>query len=72
MRQEAAIVPLLFNAVLETAIRRFKVETWGNIFDKRSQIMACGDDVVIMGRRLKDAEKYLHHWSNKQIGWNQK
>jgi hypothetical protein len=34
LRQGDAVVPLLFNVVLETAIRRFKVETWGTIFDK--------------------------------------
>jgi len=41
----------LFNLVLETAIRRFKVETHGTICDKYSQIMAYSDDVFIMGSR---------------------
>ena len=57
MREGEANAPLLFNVVLETAIRRSKVETWGTIFDKRSQIMAYADDVVIMGRRLQDVEE---------------
>ena len=52
MIQGDAVVPLLFNVVLEIAIRRFEVETWGTIFDKCSQIMAYADDVVIMGRIL--------------------
>jgi hypothetical protein len=37
--------------VLETAIRRFKVETHGIICDKCIQNMAYSDDVVIMGSR---------------------
>ena len=53
LRQRDAIAPLLFNIVLEIAIRRSNVETWGTIFDKCSQIMAYAAD-VIMGRRLKD------------------
>jgi hypothetical protein len=41
--------------VLEITIRS-KVETQGTIFDKCSQIIAYAHDVVIMGRRLQDAE----------------
>ena len=48
------MAPLLFSVVLETAIRRSKVETRGTIFDRCSQIMVYDDDVVIMGRRLQD------------------
>jgi hypothetical protein len=29
--------------------------------------MAYVYDVVNIGRRLQDVNKYLHHWSNKQI-----
>ena len=49
LRQGYAIAPVLFNIVLETAIRRGKVETQGTILDKFSHIMANADD--IMGRR---------------------
>jgi hypothetical protein len=59
LRQVDAIAPLLFNAVMEIAVGRSKVQTRGNLFDKCSQIMACADDVVIMGRRVKTVEKYL-------------
>ena len=57
LREGDAIVPLLFNVVLETAIRRSKAETRGTIFDKCSQIMAFADDVVIMVRRLQHVEE---------------
>jgi len=56
LRQGDAIAPLLFNISIGITIRRSKVETWGTIFDKCSQIMAFADDVVIMGRRLQDVE----------------
>jgi sorting nexin-29 len=57
LRQGDAIAPLLFNVVLEIAIRRSKVETKGTNFDKCSQIMAYTDDVVIMGRKLQDVKE---------------
>jgi Reverse transcriptase (RNA-dependent DNA polymerase). len=43
--------------VLESAIRRSKVETRGTILDKCSQIMAYADDFVIMGRRFQDVKQ---------------
>jgi len=41
------IAALLFNIMLETAIRSSKVGTQGTIFKKCSQIMAHADDVVL-------------------------
>jgi len=68
LRQGDAITPLLFNVVLETAIRRSKVETREIIFDKRSQIMSPADGGVIVRRRLQSVKKkYLHHRSKKQM-----
>jgi hypothetical protein len=40
LKQGDAIVPLLFNVVLETAVRILTVETQRVICDKYSQIMA--------------------------------
>jgi len=51
VRQGDAYATLLFHILLEIAIRKYRVESRGNIFDKCSQIMAYPDDVV-MGRRL--------------------
>jgi hypothetical protein len=72
LRQGVAVVPSLFNIVLETAIRSSEVDTWGTIFDKCSQILAYADHVVIMGRRLQDAEEVLTSLMNKQIRWDYK
>jgi len=54
LRQVDAIAPLLFNVVLEIAVGRSEVKTRGKLFDKCSQIKACADDVIIMGRRVQD------------------
>jgi sorting nexin-29 len=59
LRQGDAIAPLLFNVVLETAIRRSKVQKHGTIFDRYSLIIAYAYDVVIMGRRLQDVKEDL-------------
>ena len=56
-RKGDEIVHLLFSVVLEIAFRRSKVEIRGTTFDKCSQIMAYGND--IMGKGLKDVEE-LH------------
>ena len=57
MRNGNAIAPLLFKIAMENAVRSSKVETWGTIFDKESQIMAYAGDVIIMGRKLQDIEE---------------
>jgi hypothetical protein len=51
-------MPRPFNVLLETAIRRSKVEAQqGTTFDKCSQITAYGDEVLIMGRRLQHVKE---------------
>jgi len=57
LRHGDAIYPLLFNILLENAIRRSKVENLGTTFDKYRQIIAYADDIVIMGKRLQDVEE---------------
>jgi len=57
LRQGDAIAPLLFNVVLETAIRKSKVQIHGTTFDRCSQITAYADDVFIMGRWLQDVKE---------------
>ena len=69
LRQGDAVAPFLLNIVVETAVRSFKVEALGTIFDKCSQIMAYADYVVVMGRRLQDVEVFKSVM-NKQIRWD--
>jgi hypothetical protein len=57
LRQGDSISRLLFNIVLEIAIRWYKVETQGIIFDKCGQIMTYADDVVITGTWLQHVEE---------------
>jgi sorting nexin-29 len=57
LREGDAIAPLLFNVVLEIAIRKSKLQTYRTIFDRCSQITAFSDDVVIMGRRLQNVKE---------------
>ena len=71
MRQGDVITPLLFNVVLETPIRRSKVETRESILVKRSQIMVNADGVVTVGRRLQGVKEIftsLVEQTNKGIG----
>ena len=62
---------MLFNVVLETPIRRSKVETRESILVKRSQIMVNADGVVTVGRRLQGVKEIftsLVEQTNKGIG----
>ena len=45
--------------MLEIAIIRSTVETWGIIFDKCCQSMAYADEVVIRGRLLQDVKEVI-------------
>jgi hypothetical protein len=66
LRQGCAIAPVLFNIVLEIAIRRSKVETREPyltnlvILWRMLMIILLEEDYKIL--------KYLHHWLNKQYG----
>ena len=46
--------------MLEIAIIKSEVETWGIIFDKFCQIMAYADEVVIRGRMFKRSNYVLY------------
>ena len=49
----------MLNVMLEIAIIRSTVETWGIIFDKCCQSMAYADEVVIRGRLLQDVKEVI-------------
>jgi sorting nexin-29 len=68
LRQGDVITPLLFNVVLETAIRRSKVETLETILDKCSQIMAHADGVVIVRRILQGVKEVFTSLVEQMMG----
>jgi hypothetical protein len=54
LRQGDSNSPLLFNVVLENAIRRSKVETRGTVYDKYSPVMAYA---YVTGIRLQEVRE---------------
>ena len=50
VRQGDALSTILFNIVLERAIRGMEINPGGTIYNKTSQILAYADDVVIISR----------------------
>jgi len=52
LRQGDALSTLLFNVVLEGAVRRAHVVTNGTIFNRSVQLLAYADDIDIIGRSV--------------------
>jgi hypothetical protein len=69
LREGDAIAPLLFNVVLETAIRISKVETRGTIFDRCFKLWHMLM-MWLLWEDYKTLKKYSHNWSKKQIRWD--
>lgn len=57
LRQGDALSGLLFNMILECAIRKSKMQTTGTIFTKTTQIVAYADDIAIVSRNLPAAKE---------------
>jgi hypothetical protein len=49
-RQGDVLSTLLFNVVLEVIVRRANLQTTGTIYNKETQLLACADDIDIVGR----------------------
>ena len=60
-REGDAIAPLLFNVVLETAIRRSKVETRGTIFERCFKLWHMLMMWLLWEEDYKMLKKYLHN-----------
>jgi hypothetical protein len=54
LRQGDALACLLFNIALEKAIRQLNIRMNGTIFNRSTQILAFADDIVIVGRSMRD------------------
>jgi hypothetical protein len=61
LRQGDAVTPLPFNTVLEIAVARSQIVTWGTTFDRCSQIMVYAGDVELQEEDYWMLKKYLHH-----------
>ena len=57
LKQGDALSCLLFNMVLEYAVRKANVQTTGTIFNKSTQLIAYADDIAIVSRSLPAAEE---------------
>jgi sorting nexin-29 len=58
-RQGDALSAILFNIVLEKAIRNSEISPNGTIFNRTRQYLAYVDDVVILGRSVTATEEVL-------------
>ena len=52
LRQGAPLATLLFNLILEAAVRTMDMDTSSTIFTKSSQLLGFADDLDIMGRSM--------------------
>jgi hypothetical protein len=59
LRQGDALSAILFNIVLEKAIRNIEINPNGTIFNRTRQYLAYVDDVVILGRSVRATEEML-------------
>jgi hypothetical protein len=60
LRQGDPLATLLFNLVLEAAVRTMDMDTNSTIFTKSSQLLGYADDLDIMGRNMEVVkEKFL-------------
>jgi sorting nexin-29 len=49
LRQGDALACMLFNIALEKAVREAGIEKRGTIYHKSMQVLACADDIDIIG-----------------------
>jgi sorting nexin-29 len=57
-RQGDTLACLLFNIRLEKVVKSAEVENRGTIFNKKVQILAYTNDIVIIGRSLAVVKKF--------------
>ena len=68
VRQGDAVTQLIFNVILEYAIRKSGIQARCTIFYKSVQLMVCANDIVIIGRSLaamKETFQLLEEASRK-------
>jgi hypothetical protein len=69
LKQGDGLAPLLFNIVLEYAIRQLSVDVNSSLICKSDQIVGYADDINIMGRSMQTVEKiYRDLEEHSEIG----
>lgn len=64
LMERDAFSPLLFNFVLECAIRRFYVNQEGLKLNDRHQFLVSADDVNVLGRSIHTVKKNIRNQEN--------
>jgi hypothetical protein len=68
LKQENVLSTLLFNVVLEVIVRRANLQTTGTIYNQETQLLACADDIDIVGKSqaaVRDAYLALERKATK-------
>jgi hypothetical protein len=67
LRQGDALSAILFNIVLEKAIRNIEINPNGMIFNRTRQYLAYADDMVILGRSVRVIEEVVAQLKNTAL-----
>ena len=59
MRQGDALSTVLFNIVLERAVRRIEINPGGTIYNRVSQVVAYADDLVLISRSVQELQEHF-------------
>ena len=60
LRQGDPLSTLLFNLILEAAVRTMAMDTSNTIFTKSSQLLGFADDLDVIGRNMDVVKEKIH------------
>lgn len=59
LRQGDALSTVLFNIVLERAVRKIEINPGGTIYNRGSQVLAYADDLVLISRSVQELQEHF-------------